>query len=187
MGKFLDRGTDLHFDQLLSSLREVACYTLRSLLATIFDWRKRQMKQIHMAGRWAAHSSGWVYLGFQCKLVSHLQFFVCRYRDTSDSPQQLSKREQEYYMERQELAVQFIFCLTLTEILQQVLARLCIHMCHVLCVVYRGLRLIESVCSVCVFVQERERRENDRKDTLSLICRMITFEYMYMYIPMCDT
>ena len=42
------------------------------------------------------------------------------YRDTSDSPQTLSKKELEYYIERQQLAVEFIFCLTLTEILQQV-------------------------------------------------------------------
>lgn len=49
-------------------------------------------------------------------------FILClsSYRDTSDSPQTLSKKELEYYTERQQLAVEFIFCLTLTEILQQV-------------------------------------------------------------------
>ena len=47
-------------------------------------------------------------------------FFVCGHRESSESPQLLSKREQDYYKERQDLAVEFIFCLVLTEILQQV-------------------------------------------------------------------
>ena len=53
-------------------------------------------------------------------MITSFLLYLSSYRDTSDSPQTLSKKELEYYTERQQLAVEFIFCLTLTEILQQV-------------------------------------------------------------------
>ena len=53
-------------------------------------------------------------------MITSFLLYLFSYRDTSDSPQTLSKKELEYYTERQQLAVEFIFCLTLTEILQQV-------------------------------------------------------------------
>lgn len=53
-------------------------------------------------------------------MITSFNLYLSFYRDTSDSPQTLSKKELEYYTERQQLAVEFIFCLTLTEILQQV-------------------------------------------------------------------
>lgn len=38
----------------------------------------------------------------------------------SNPPDNLSKKEQEYFSERLELAVEFLYCMTLVEILQKV-------------------------------------------------------------------
>ena len=64
-------------------------------------------------------------LNYLTTCMSHSLFRPVLYssslsRDSTDSSQTLSKKEREYYTERQELAVQFIYCMTLTEILQQV-------------------------------------------------------------------
>ena len=54
---------------------------------------------------------------------SIILIFCCVYffsRDPSEGPPPLTKKEQEYYTERLELAVEFIYCMTLVEILQKV-------------------------------------------------------------------
>ena len=60
LSKYLQRGEDPNFDQLLLSLREVASFCLRSLLTALNDWRKRQIKQIKTSPLWVAGSSGYI-------------------------------------------------------------------------------------------------------------------------------
>ena len=59
---------------------------------------------------------------------------ISLFSDLADSPQQLSKREQEHFIERQQLAIEFIFCLVITEILQEVRTKIfhfsCIELVH---------------------------------------------------------
>lgn len=58
LAKSLQRGEDPQFDQLLSSLKEVARFCLRSLLKTIFDWRRLQMKLVHSVTTWGVPVTG---------------------------------------------------------------------------------------------------------------------------------
>jgi hypothetical protein len=96
LSKYLQRGDDPNLDQLLSSLKEVSRFSLKSILTALVEWRKRQMKQIQSRTQW--------------NVVAN---------DANDSPQNMSKKELEYYIERQQLAVDFLFCMTLIEVLQQ--------------------------------------------------------------------
>uniref|UniRef100_A0A8C0BWF8 FRY like transcription coactivator n=1 Tax=Buteo japonicus TaxID=224669 RepID=A0A8C0BWF8_9AVES len=77
LSRSLQRGEDLQFDQLISSMSSVAEHCLPSLLRTLFDW----------------------------------------YRQFSLDDQQ---RERDYLLERRDLAVDFIFCLVLIEVLKQI-------------------------------------------------------------------
>lgn len=59
LAKSLQRGEDPQFDQLLLSLKEVAKFCLRSLLKTIFDWRRIQMKNVHSVTNWGVPVTGY--------------------------------------------------------------------------------------------------------------------------------
>uniref|UniRef100_A0A8C4V7G7 FRY like transcription coactivator n=1 Tax=Falco tinnunculus TaxID=100819 RepID=A0A8C4V7G7_FALTI len=72
LSRSLQRGEDLQFDQLISSMSSVAEHCLPSLLRTLFDWYR--------------------------------QFSL----------------EKDYLLERRDLAVDFIFCLVLIEVLKQI-------------------------------------------------------------------
>ena len=57
-----------------------------------------------------------------CVRQSHtyMNTHIHTYSEATDSPYPASKREKEYLIERQELAIEFIFCLVLIEVLAKV-------------------------------------------------------------------
>ncbi|XP_057312815.1 protein furry homolog-like [Hydractinia symbiolongicarpus] len=99
LSKSLQRGEDPQFDQLLSSLSSVAEHCLSSLLKTLFMWYERQSR---------ADDGG--------------QKSPSRIKSGSESPRPGSRasfREKDFLWERRDLAVEFIFCLVLIEVLKQ--------------------------------------------------------------------
>ncbi|KAK3798079.1 hypothetical protein RRG08_034635 [Elysia crispata] len=87
LSKSLQRGEDTHFDQILSSLSNVAEHCLPSILKTLFAWYQRQMKE-------------------ESPSLDSRQ----RHR---------SKGSKDFLCERRDLALEFIYCLVLIEILSK--------------------------------------------------------------------
>ncbi|XP_039769737.1 protein furry homolog-like isoform X3 [Ornithorhynchus anatinus] len=95
LSRSLQRGEDLQFDQLISSMSSVAEHCLPSLLRTLFDWYRRQN---------GAEDESYEY----------------RPRSSTKSKGDEQQRERDYLLERRDLAVDFIFCLVLVEVLKQI-------------------------------------------------------------------
>ncbi|NXN93772.1 FRYL protein, partial [Rhinopomastus cyanomelas] len=95
LSRSLQRGEDLQFDQLISSMSSVAEHCLPSLLRTLFDWYRRQN---------GAEDESYEY----------------RPRSSTKSKGDDQQRERDYLLERRDLAVDFIFCLVLIEVLKQI-------------------------------------------------------------------
>ncbi|XP_043911662.1 protein furry homolog-like [Protopterus annectens] len=95
LSRSLQRGEDPQFDQLISSMSSVAEHCLPSLIRTLFDWYKRQN-------------------GTEEESVEY------RPRASTKSKGDEQQRERDYLLERRDLAVDFIFCLVLVEILKQI-------------------------------------------------------------------
>ncbi|KAF6130114.1 FRY like transcription coactivator [Phyllostomus discolor] len=95
LSRSLQRGEDLQFDQLISSMSSVAEHCLPSLLRTLFDWYRRQ--------------NG-----------TEDESYEYRPRSSTKSKGDEQQRERDYLLERRDLAVDFIFCLVLVEVLKQV-------------------------------------------------------------------
>ncbi|XP_053314411.1 protein furry homolog-like [Spea bombifrons] len=95
LSRSLQRGEDLQFDQLISSMSSVAEHCLPSLLRTLFDWYKRQ--------------NG-----------TEDESYEYRPRSSTKSKADEQQRERDYLLERRDLAVDFIFCLVLVEVLKQI-------------------------------------------------------------------
>ncbi|XP_075422865.1 protein furry homolog-like isoform X3 [Ascaphus truei] len=95
LSRSLQRGEDLQFDQLISSMSSVAEHCLPSLLRTLFDWYKRQN---------GPEDESYEY----------------RPRSSTKSKGDEQQRERDYLVERRDLAVDFIFCLVLVEVLKQI-------------------------------------------------------------------
>uniref|UniRef100_A0A8C8VPM7 FRY like transcription coactivator n=1 Tax=Pelusios castaneus TaxID=367368 RepID=A0A8C8VPM7_9SAUR len=95
LSRSLQRGEDLQFDQLISSMSSVAEHCLPSLLRTLFDWYRRQ--------------NG-----------TEDESYEYRPRSSTKSKGDEQQRERDYLLERRDLAVDFIFCLVLVEILKQI-------------------------------------------------------------------
>uniref|UniRef100_A0A8D2Q8P4 FRY like transcription coactivator n=1 Tax=Varanus komodoensis TaxID=61221 RepID=A0A8D2Q8P4_VARKO len=95
LSRSLQRGEDLQFDQLISSMSSVAEHCLPSLLRTLFDWYKRQ--------------NG-----------TDDESYEYRPRSSTKSKGDEQQRERDYLLERRDLAVDFIFCLVLVEVLKQI-------------------------------------------------------------------
>lgn len=93
VSKSLQRGEDPVFDQLLSALGSVAEHCLPSLLRTLFAWYERQTVENVDVQRSRADSKA------------------------KGDPE--PKTERDYLHERRDLAVEFIFCLVLIEVLKQ--------------------------------------------------------------------
>eukprot|EP00794_Sanderia_malayensis_P007422 gene7422-8242_t len=104
LSKSLQRGEDPQFDQLLSSLSSVAEHCLSSLLKTLFQWYDRQTgKDAEELTRSRSPSRAW---------------------GGSESPRPISRhgfKDRDALWERRDLAVEFIFCLVLIEVLKQVI------------------------------------------------------------------
>ncbi|NXY44457.1 FRYL protein, partial [Ceuthmochares aereus] len=85
----------LTFFQLISSMSSVAEHCLPSLLRTLFDWYRRQ--------------NG-----------TEDESYEYRPRSSTKSKGDDQQRERDYLLERRDLAVDFIFCLVLIEVLKQI-------------------------------------------------------------------
>ncbi|XP_023387902.1 protein furry homolog-like [Pteropus vampyrus] len=90
----LSSGNILYF-QLISSMSSVAEHCLPSLLRTLFDWYRRQ--------------NG-----------TEDESYEYRPRSSTKSKGDEQQRERDYLLERRDLAVDFIFCLVLVEVLKQI-------------------------------------------------------------------
>lgn len=97
LSKLLQRGEDLQFDQLLSTLGSVAEHCLPSLLSTLLAWRIRQLSNLELKADAPSNRSD--------KLMA------------KDADSQLSNLQLR--LQRRESAVEFIFCLALIEVLKQ--------------------------------------------------------------------
>ncbi|XP_064419085.1 protein furry homolog-like isoform X3 [Latimeria chalumnae] len=95
LSRSLQRGEDAQFDQLISSMSSVAEHCLPSLLRTLFDWYRRQ--------------NG-----------TEDESYEYRPRSSTKSKGDEQHREKDYLLERRDLAVDFIFCLVLVEVLKQI-------------------------------------------------------------------
>ncbi|XP_054710198.1 protein furry-like [Uloborus diversus] len=95
LSKSLQRGEDALFDQLLSAFGSVAEHCLPSLLRTLYAWYDRQGVD-----------------------SSSSQDFKLKVESKSKSDIQ-EKTEKDHLQERRDLAVEFIFCLVLIEVLKQ--------------------------------------------------------------------
>ncbi|XP_075051504.1 protein furry homolog-like isoform X1 [Mixophyes fleayi] len=95
LSRSLQRGEDLQFDQVISCMSSVAEHCLPSLLRTLFVWYKRQ--------------NG-----------TEDESYEYRPRSSTKSKGDEQQRERDYLLERRDLAVDFIFCLVLVEVLKQI-------------------------------------------------------------------
>ncbi|XP_058793249.1 protein furry isoform X2 [Phymastichus coffea] len=107
LSKVLQRGEDPQFDQLLSAFGTVAEHCLPSILRSLFNWYERQL---------ADHGTD------QKKLAAVKEDQKGKsimYTIVSGSVETVEKSENDLLQERRDLAVEFIFCLMLIEILRQ--------------------------------------------------------------------
>ena len=95
LAKSLQRGEDLQFDQVLSAFGSVAEHCLPSLLRTLFAWYERQGVE-------------WIISDVKGKGDSK-----------GKSELSAARSDLEFSSERRDLAVEFIFCLVLIEVLKQ--------------------------------------------------------------------
>ncbi|XP_037086706.1 protein furry-like [Pollicipes pollicipes] len=95
LSKSLQRGEDAQFDQMLSTFGSVAEHCLPSLLRTLFAWYDRQGVDVAAELRPARTDA------------------KGRLEPTTD------RLEREHREDRRDLAVEFIFCLVLIEVLRQ--------------------------------------------------------------------
>ena len=96
LSKSLQRGEDAQFDQVLSAFGSVAEHCLPSLLRTLFAWYERQ--------------------GVDWPISDYFKG-----KGDSKGKSELSslRSEHEFATEKRDLAVEFIFCLVLVEVLKQ--------------------------------------------------------------------
>ncbi|XP_057694873.1 protein furry homolog isoform X1 [Corythoichthys intestinalis] len=92
LAKSLQRGEDPHFDQLLSTLSSLSEFCLPSILRTLFDWYKRQ---------------------------KGLEEDKYEFRPRANAKSKNDERQRDYLLEKRDLAIDFIFCLALIELLKQ--------------------------------------------------------------------
>lgn len=105
LSKSLQRGEDAQFDQLLNSLNSVAEFSLPSLLKTLFKWYEKQ--QIKTGELETDGHKG--------------KANISKPKGGSESPKLQSKFYigKDHLTERRDLAVDFLFCLVLIEVLKQ--------------------------------------------------------------------
>ena len=95
LSKSLQRGEDLHFDQILSAFGSVAEHCLPSILKTLIAWYEKQGVE-------------WI-----------VSDYVKSKADSKGKFELSHVSEMEFVSERRDLAVEFIFCLVLIEVLKQ--------------------------------------------------------------------
>ncbi|KAK9739124.1 Cell morphogenesis N-terminal [Popillia japonica] len=103
LSKLLQRGEDLQFDQLLSAFGSVAEHCLPSLLRALFLWYERQMAEVA--------SSEQKKVDPKAKSIINIV--------SGSTSETFERSEADIQQERRDLAVEFIFCLVLIEVLRQ--------------------------------------------------------------------
>ncbi|XP_024946755.1 protein furry isoform X2 [Cephus cinctus] len=107
LSKVLQRGEDAQFDQLLSAFGSVAEHCLPSILRALFNWYERQLVD---------HGTD------QKKTIPGKEDQKGKsimYTIVSGSVETVERSEADLLQERRDLAVEFIFCLMLIEVLRQ--------------------------------------------------------------------
>ncbi|XP_054160326.1 protein furry-like isoform X2 [Oppia nitens] len=113
LAKSLQRGEDPVFDQLLTAFGSVAEHCLPSLLRTLFAWYDRQLEDRQLTASQSSQAS-------DHKSVKSLTDSLSKATGKSlTNSESLEKAEHFYLMEKRDLAVEFIFCLFLIEVLKQ--------------------------------------------------------------------
>ncbi|XP_050300806.1 protein furry isoform X2 [Anthonomus grandis grandis] len=103
LSKTLQRGEDLQFDQLLGAFGSVAEHCLPSLLKALFSWYERQMSEVSNPEQKKS----------DIKQKSIINIVA---GNTTETPE---RSEADIQKEKRDLAVEFIFCLVLIEVLKQ--------------------------------------------------------------------
>ncbi|XP_065575370.1 protein furry homolog-like [Artemia franciscana] len=99
LSKSLQLGEDPSFDQLLTAFGTVAEHCLPSLLRTLFAWYDKQLDgRVNISERMRTDSN------------------KSKSSTVTDMP---SSMEEEFIQERRDLAIEFVFCLVLIEVLKQ--------------------------------------------------------------------
>ncbi|XP_044733095.1 protein furry isoform X3 [Chrysoperla carnea] len=104
LSKVLQRGEDAQFDQLLSAFGSVAEHCLPSLLRALFAWYERQMAE-----------GG----AIEQKKVDQKNKSIMYIVSGGSAVETVERSEADIQQERRDLAVEFIFCLVLIEVLKQ--------------------------------------------------------------------
>ncbi|XP_024869620.1 protein furry-like [Temnothorax curvispinosus] len=107
LSKVLQRGEDLQFDQLLSAFGSVAEHCLPSILKALFNWYERQL--VDQGGDQKKPAPG----------KEDQKGKSIMYTIVSGSVETVERSEADLLQERRDLAVEFIFCLMLIEVLRQ--------------------------------------------------------------------
>ncbi|XP_057665202.1 protein furry isoform X1 [Diorhabda carinulata] len=103
LSKSLQRGEDSQFDQLLSAFGSVAEHCLPSLLRALFSWYERQMSEVSNPEQKKS----------DIKQKSIINIVAGNTTET------VERSEADIQKEKRDLAVEFIFCLVLIEVLKQ--------------------------------------------------------------------
>ncbi|CAH1170054.1 unnamed protein product [Phaedon cochleariae] len=103
LSKSLQRGEDAQFDQLLSAFGSVAEHCLPSLLRALFSWYERQMSEVSNPEQKKS----------DIKQKSIINIVAGNTTET------IERSEADIQKEKRDLAVEFIFCLVLIEVLKQ--------------------------------------------------------------------
>ncbi|XP_013162097.1 PREDICTED: protein furry isoform X3 [Papilio xuthus] len=110
LNKTLQRGEDPQLDQILSAFGTVAEHCLPSLLRALFGWLERQMAdspQLSEQAKKPAHDS---------RNKSSIIYIVA---GSGAGTETTERSPEELQAERRDLAVEFLFCLALIEVLRQ--------------------------------------------------------------------
>ncbi|XP_044597140.1 protein furry isoform X1 [Cotesia glomerata] len=110
LSKVLQRGEDAQFDQLLSAFGAVADHCLPSIVRALFRWYERQLADQGIDQKKPASGKE------DQKGKSIMYTIVSGSGNVETAPE---KSEADLLQERRDLAVEFIFCLMLIEVLRQ--------------------------------------------------------------------
>ncbi|XP_034942121.1 protein furry isoform X2 [Chelonus insularis] len=109
LSKVLQRGEDTQFDQLLSAFGSVAEHCLPSILRALFKWYERQLADQGNDQKKPAP-------GKEDQKGKSIMYTIV---SGSEKVETVEKSEADLLQERRDLAVEFIFCLMLIEVLRQ--------------------------------------------------------------------
>ncbi|XP_026316911.1 protein furry isoform X2 [Hyposmocoma kahamanoa] len=109
LNKTLQRGEDPQLDQILSAFGTVAEHCLPSLLRALFGWLERQMADSPQLSEQAKKPHQDLRNKSIISIVS----------GSGAGPETMERSSEELQAERRDLAVEFLFCLALIEVLKQ--------------------------------------------------------------------